>query len=340
MNITSLSIDDLLIESANSDYAQLNNERLNSTRLSAPTDLLYHARIQPDAKYIEPLSPSLFYSLILTLRCTLHEEYTSQLHMQQHNKDVLGLLQQQMDTGHPIHVTGGGGNRSGSTEANAIPDEDLDGPPNELPTPSCIEDSLAKFVDSMARLPLSLISHDLCPYRHRHFSYSNHSCHVHTMLESLFAIIENSPSPVFGDSSATSTAIRVCYSKWEEGAPLCDISDHFRVFFNGRNKNDTASVLGGYGCPGTHGAYIHNMRAVFNHLPSSSLQARSPHFGITRSSNYTCSSCHINRPVLTTQPAIFQLWSSSAQWWSPQEAVQKNTAFYKQSTVQCLFNSP
>ena len=154
-------------------------------------------------------------------------------------------MEEPLDTDRRTHVIGGGGGGApGNTDATTVTNVDLLPTVRTAPTLSSLRTSLGNFMKSMGQLPLSPTSPHVTAYQDRHFAWFANSCHVHAMLESLFAVIDNSPSLLFhGDASPLSRAIHLCYVKSMEGAALSDISDLFRAFFNGTAENDRSSCL-------------------------------------------------------------------------------------------------
>ena len=236
---------------------------------------------------------------------------------------------------HPTPMTGGG---SGGATGNIADDgpscihvELLPDPPT-VPaafTQRCILTSLGRFINSMEQLPLSRTSSHATQYRDRHFAWYANSCHVHAMLESLFAVIDNSPSLFSHNTSPLLRAIHLCYVKSMAGVALCDVSDYFRAFFNGRAEGDQYSYLHGYGRPGLFGSYIAEISAVFDG------HDRSEHFRITRTYVHSCGGCGSNKRVITTEPAIISLCDARLHY-TPQEAINANVSYCRnKSPVYC-----
>ena len=233
---------------------------------------------------------------------------------------------------HPTHMTGGGsGGAPGNItdDGTSVIDVELLPDPTTVPaafTQRCILTSLEGFINSMEQLPLSRTSSHVTQYRDRHFAWYANSCHVHAMLESLFAVIDNSPSLFSHDTSPLLRAIHLCYVKSMEGVALCDVSDFFRAFFNGTADGDEYSYLHGYGRPGLFGSYIAEISAVFEG------HDRSGHFRITRTYVHSCGCCGRNKRVITTGPAIISLCDARLHY-TPQEAIDANVTY-------CRNNSP
>ena len=189
------------------------------------------------------------------------------------------------------HVQGGGPNtkKAATTFHNPV---NTDAAPDEYDhgNPDLLLEAYAKFENAVQKLmPLTVAG--IAAPTERHYKYKENSCHVHAMLESFIAILDNTTTDVCTDSSPLSMALRLCYERRKEGVPLSELSHAFRVFFNGTKEKDEASCMYGNGYYGTHGAYHNNMMALYFHPHDLSKDERHDHVTFKTKSEVQCASC-------------------------------------------------
>ena len=189
------------------------------------------------------------------------------------------------------HVQGGGPNtkKAATTFHNPV---NTDAAPDEYDhgNPDLLLEAYAKFENAVQKL-MPLTAAGIAAPTERHYKYKENSCHVHAMLESFIAILDNTTTDVCTDSSPLSMALRLCYERRKEGVPLSELSHAFRVFFNGTKEKDEASCMYGNGYYGTHGAYHNNMMALYFHPHDLSKDERHDHVTFKTKSEVQCASC-------------------------------------------------